>query len=128
MIKSTQTMTLTVIVAGAVLIWSNDLRAAASGDLGVSASVMERCRIDFSEGSADYFQSCSSVEVKASGTASNVLGQLSAVDASADPYYLDRNPDSRGIAAAEPNTSVATDTMALAERKRLTPKVVTIHY
>jgi hypothetical protein len=89
---------------------------------------MERCRVDFSQGSADYFQSCSSAEVKASGTASNVLGELSAVEASADPYYLDRNPNSQGIAAAEPNTPTGAALAALNERKRRAPKVVTIHY
>jgi hypothetical protein len=128
MAKTTSATSFFLITTGLLLTWSSASLAAANGNMGVSASVMERCRIDFSQGSADYFQSCSSAEVKASGTASNVLGELSAVEASADPYYLDRNPDSQGIATNDPKTSGNAERIALDERKRRAPKVVTINY
>lgn len=111
-----------VILAGGYMNWSRAVHAAASGQLGVSATVAERCRVDFSEGSADYFQSCSSVDVKASEKASNVLGELIAVDATADPYYLDRVPES--MAMAVPNSPPQT----AANRRAGAPKVVTINY
>lgn len=125
MIKRTQTAVLMLVAAGVQLSWSTALLAAATGNLGVSASVMERCRVDFSEGSADYFQSCASVEVKATGTHSNVRGELTAVEASEDPYYLDRDPDSHGIAAG---TQAPQNVATLADRRSKAPKVVTIHY
>jgi len=127
MTKHSCIASLSIVVASITLQWAGHSMAAGSGNLGLSASVTERCRIDFSEGSADYFQSCASAEVKASGTASNVLGELTAVDASADPFYLDRDPNSQGIAGANQNT-LASSSNDLAERKRRAPKVVTIHY
>ena len=128
MTKSMLAIILLFTVATFAMSWSNALLAAASGDLGVSATVLERCRIDFSEGSADYFETCSNVDVKASGTASNVLGELTAVDAAADPYFLDRHPDSRKPAAMEPNTPSGQALTPPAKRKRGAAKVVTIIY
>ncbi|WP_050476170.1 hypothetical protein [Herbaspirillum rhizosphaerae] len=112
-----------VILAGGYLNWAKAVHAAASGQLGVSAMVTERCRVDFSEGSADYFQSCSSIDVKASEKASNVLGELIAVDASADPYYLDRVPESMAMATPNSPPQAATP-----NRRAGAPKVVTINY
>ncbi|ASU37085.1 hypothetical protein hmeg3_01425 [Herbaspirillum sp. meg3] len=112
-----------VILAGGYMNWVRAVHAAASGQLGVSAMVAERCRVDFSEGSADYFQSCSSIDVKASEKASNVLGELIAVDATADPYYLDRVPESMAMTApsSQPQSTAAA-------RRAGAPKVVTINY
>jgi hypothetical protein len=115
------------IVASIALQYAGHSMAADAGNLGLSASVTERCQVDFSEGSADYFQSCTSAEIKASGSASNVLGELTAVEAAADPFYLDRDPDSQGMAKGAQNT-LASDSSALTERKRHAPKVVTIQY
>jgi len=124
MIRHLTATTAIVLMAGIVLHWSGPVLAAASGEIGVSAAVMERCRVDFSEGSADYFQDCSSVEVKASGSASNVLGELTAVDAAEDPYYLDRDPESHSAATAGATTQVASTS----ERRSKAPRVVTIRY
>lgn len=114
-----------VILAAGYMNWVRAVHAAASGQLGLSAMVAERCRIDFSEGSADYFQSCSSVDVKASEKASNVLGELIAVDANADPYYLDRVPESMAMAVPGAPVNPATDRI---NGRKIGPRVVTINY
>lgn len=119
--KKLQIATMVLIAAGGYLNWLKAAHAAASGQLGLSAMVVERCRVDFSEGSADYFQSCSSVDVKASERASNVLGERHAVDASEDPYFLDRVPDTATMAT--PGASAIAGNRRAGE-----PKVVTIHY
>lgn len=121
MMKKLQVATMLVLAAGAYMSWSKSAHAAASGQLGVSATVAERCRVDFSEGSADYFQSCSSVDVKASERASNVLGELQAIAAHEDPYFLDRVPDTTAMATP-------AETLAAAGRRANAPKIVTIHY
>lgn len=102
-----------IILAGGYLNWTRVVHAAALGQLGASAMAAERCRVDFSEGSLD---------VEASEKASNVLGELIAVDAAAAPYYLDRVPDS--MAMATPGSAPPR-----APRGRAgAPKVVTINY
>lgn len=119
--KKLHVASMLVLAAGAYMTLSKTAHASASGQMGVSATVAERCRIDFSEGSADYFQSCSSVDVKASEKASNVLGELQAVAATEDPFFLDRVPDTNAMAAPG-------DAIAVASRRNGAPKVVTINY
>src|SRR5450830_1272957 len=110
-----------LILAGGYMNWVRAVHAAASGQLGVSAMVAEQCRVDFSESSADYFQSCSSIDVKAMERARNVLGELTAVSAVDAPYFLVRVPDSPAM--ARPTLPVTA-----ADLRARAPKVVTIHY
>jgi|SRR5450830_1382242 len=119
--KKLHIASMVLIAAGGYLNWIKSAHAAASGQLGLSAMVTERCRVDFSEGSADYFQSCSSVDVKATEKASNVLGELTAVNAVDDPYFLDRVPETSAMASSD-------TAAAAASRRAGAPKVVTIHY
>jgi len=125
MTKQTCSFALLMLAIGMQLHLSHGPRAAGTGQLGASAMVAERCRIDFSEGSADYFETCNSVQVAATERAHNVLGEIVAVAASADPYYLDRDPESANM--ARPVTSSAGMNSAGADRSKA-PRVVTINY
>lgn len=98
------------------------LLAANTGALAVSVSVAEKCRVDFSEGSADYFQVCNAGIGVSSEKSKNVLGATVAIDPSADPYYLDRDPDNPNKEASAGN---GTPVIASARRG---PKVVHIQY
>ncbi|MFL9926413.1 hypothetical protein PQR62_19205 [Herbaspirillum lusitanum] len=105
--------------------------ATPIGQVDVSAIVTEKCRIDFSEGSADFFQSCSSGDGLATTRASNVLGSVAAAEATVDPYYLDRDPDTllaASAAGAANELGAQRSATAAADRRRRAPKVVTIHY
>ena len=128
MTKHTCSAALLMLAIGIQLHLGHGLRAAGTSQLGLSAMVAERCRIDFSEGSADYFQSCNSVEVAATERAQNVLGEVIAVAASADPYYLDRDPESTRMAEAAAPAPGAAAAGAGADRRSKAPRVVTIHY
>ena len=119
--KSTYSAALIMLATGTHLYWSAGLMAASNGQLGVSAMVAERCRVDFSEGSADYFQTCTAVDVKASGHAHNVIGETTSVAAADDPYFLDRDPESQTMAAGSAPADRTT-------RRANAPRVVTIHY
>ncbi|MFJ9534711.1 hypothetical protein [Herbaspirillum sp. NPDC101396] len=125
MTKQTCSLALLTLAIGMQLHLGHGPRAASTGQLGASAMVAERCRIDFSEGSADYFETCNSVQVAATERAHNVLGEIVAVAASADPYYLDRDPESANM--ARPVTSSASMNSTGADRSKA-PRVVTIHY
>lgn len=120
-----------VVVSAAVFSqvnWCGALLAATSGALAVSVTVAEKCRVDFSEGSADFFQVCSAAAGVANERSQNVLGSAIAIDAGADPYFLDRDPDnpSRGAAAAP--GSAASAGVPAAQNTRRGPKVVVINY
>lgn len=119
MTKQTCSFALLTLAIGMQLHLSHGPRAAGTGQLGASAMVSERCRIDFSEGSADYFETCNSVQVAATERAKNVLGEIVAVAASADPYYLDRDPESSTMTKPIPTAAGNRDKA---------PRVVTIHY
>lgn len=98
--------------------------AANAGALDISVVVAEKCRVDFSEGSADFFQVCSVGEGVANERARQFLGAATALAPEEDPYFLDRDAqrpgDAAGMAAGQP-VPVVPD-------KRRGPKVVTIHY
>lgn len=121
-----------VVVSAAVFTqvnWCGALLAATSGALAISVTVAEKCRIDFSEGSADFFQVCSAVPGVANERSQNVLGAAIAVEPGADPYFLDRNPDNPAQeAAAAPGSAAATGVPATAQNARRGPKIVVIHY
>ncbi len=125
MTKQTFSVALLTLATSMQLHLGHGPRAAGTGQLGASAMVSERCRIDFSEGSADYFETCNSVQVAATERATNVLGEIVAVAASADPYYLDRDPES--ATTARPATPVPGMASAGDDRSQA-PRVVTIHY
>jgi len=121
-----------VVVVSAVVFtqvnWCGALLAATSGALAISVTVAEKCRIDFSEGSADFFQVCSAVPGVANERSQNVLGAAIAVEPGADPYFLDRNPDNPALeAAAAPGSAAATGVPAK-QNARKGPKVVVINY
>lgn len=120
------------VVAAAVfsqINWGSALLAATSGALAISVTVAEKCRIDFSEGSADFFQVCSAAAGVANERSQNVLGSAIAIDAAADPYFLDRDPDNpRREAAATPGSTAAAGVPMQAQNGRRGPKVVVIHY
>jgi len=126
MTRQTCAAALLMLAIAMQLYLSHGPRAAGTSQLGLSAIVAERCRIDFSEGSADYFETCNSVQVAATERAHNVLGEIIAVAASADPYYLDRDPESaRMAAAAAPAPGAAAGSV---DRRSKAPRVVTIQY
>lgn len=125
MTKQSCSVALLMLAIGMQLHLGHGSHAASTGQLGASAMVSERCRIDFSEGSADYFQTCNSGEVAATERAQNVLGEIIAVAASADPYYLDRDPESAKMAM--PDAAAPGMASAGTERSQA-PRVVTIHY
>ncbi|WP_245200269.1 hypothetical protein [Herbaspirillum sp. LeCh32-8] len=109
--------------------WGSALLAATSGALAISVTVAEKCRVDFSEGSADFFQVCSASAGVANERSQNVLGSALAIDAAADPYFLDRDPDNPGReAAAPPGSAAATGVAAPTAGARRGPKVVVINY
>ncbi|WP_040502290.1 hypothetical protein [Herbaspirillum sp. YR522] len=99
--------------------------AASSGVLAITVTVAEKCRIDFSEGSADFFQVCSAAQGVSNERASNVLGAAIAIEPAADPYYLDRDPDNPSREAAPGTAPTASNSTP---RPRRGPKVVQIHY
>ncbi|WDZ96986.1 hypothetical protein Herbaro_04130 [Herbaspirillum sp. WKF16] len=109
--------------------WGSALLAATSGALAISVTVAEKCRVDFSEGSADFFQVCSAAAGVANERSQNVLGSAIAIDPAADPYFLDRDPDNptRGAAAA-PGSAAAAGVAMAAGNARRGPKVVVINY
>lgn len=124
MSKKIQMITLLGIITLVQLHWMPHLLAATSGVLAVSVVVAEKCRVDFSEGSADFFQVCSAAPGVSNERSSNVLGATIAVDPAADPYYLDRDPDNpRREAAAGAVLPAAASTVV-----RRGPKVVNINY
>lgn len=97
--------------------------AANAGALDISVIVAEKCRIDFSEGSADFFQVCSVAEGVNNQRASRVLGAANAIAPENDPYYLDRvTPDA---AAAAPAAAAGAQPATPARRR---PNVVVIQY
>lgn len=104
---------------------ASSAQAAASGVLAITVTVAEKCRIDFSEGSADFFQVCSAAQGVSNERASNVLGSAIAIEPAADPYYLDRDPDNPSREAGPGAASVASSSTS---RPRRGPKVVQIHY
>jgi hypothetical protein len=126
MTRQTCAAALLMLAIAMQLYLSHGPRAAGTSQLGLSAMVAERCRIDFSEGSADYFETCNSVQVAATERAHNVLGEIIAVAASADPYYLDRDPGSSTM--AKPVAPTAGITSVGADRRSKAPRVVTINY
>lgn len=100
-------------------------QAANSGVLAITVTVAEKCRIDFSEGSADFFQVCSAAQGVSNERASNVLGSAIAIDPAADPYYLDRDPDNPGQEAGPGRAQGGSTTPPSARRG---PKIVHINY
>ncbi|MFJ3055941.1 hypothetical protein [Herbaspirillum sp. NPDC087042] len=103
--------------------WDHALLAANAGALDISVIVAEKCRVDFSEGSADFFQVCSVGQGVANERASQVMGSATALAPQDDPYYLERDPDQ----PAQPATAQGNATL-VAARKRQGPNVVVIHY
>lgn len=99
--------------------------AANSGVLAITVTVAEKCRIDFSEGSADFFQVCSAAQGVSNERASNVLGSAIAIDPAADPYYLDRDQENPG---REAGPGIAQGRPATPPATRRGPKVVQIQY
>lgn len=116
---------ITSLAVALVLIFDGPttLLAANTGALAISVAVAEKCRVDFSEGSADYFQVCNAGIGVNSEKSKNVLGATIAIDPSADPYYLDRDPDNPSREASA--GSGAPPALASARRG---PKVVHIQY
>lgn len=96
--------------------------AANAGALDISVIVAEKCRIDFSEGSADFFQVCSVAEGVNNQRASRVLGAANAIAPENDPYYLDRVTSD---AAAAAPAAAGSQPAAPARRG---PNVVVIQY
>lgn len=98
--------------------------AANAGALDISVVVAEKCRVDFSEGSADFFQVCSVGEGAANERARQFLGAATALAPEDDPYFLDRDAQRpgrmAGAAAGQPVPAVSAN--------RRGPKVVTINY
>jgi hypothetical protein len=98
--------------------------AANAGALDISVVVAEKCRVDFSEGSADFFQVCSVGEGVANARARQILGAVTALAPEDDPYFLDRDAQrperTAGAAAGQPVPAVSAN--------RPGPKVVTIDY
>nr|WP_198985187.1 hypothetical protein [Herbaspirillum sp. ASV7] len=103
--------------------WDHALLAANAGALDISVIVAEKCRIDFSEGSADFFQVCSIGPGVANERARQILGAATALAPQDDPYYLERDPE-QPAQPATPQGSTAT----VGAGKRQGPNVVVIHY
>ncbi len=103
--------------------WDHMLLAANAGALDVSVIVAEKCRVDFSEGSADFFQVCSVGQGVANERASQVQGSATAVAPQDDPHYLERNPEQ----LAQPATAPAGSSTVAASRRQ-GPNVVVINY
>jgi len=118
-------------IVGMTLMWAAAIGqspaalATNSGVLAITVTVAEKCRIDFSEGSADFFQVCSASQGVSNERATNVLGSAIAIDPAADPYYLDRDPDDPTREARPGRTANASTTPPAARRG---PKIVQIHY
>ncbi|KAF1044989.1 MAG: hypothetical protein GAK35_01559 [Herbaspirillum frisingense] len=110
--------------------WGSALLAATSGALAISVTVAEKCWVDFSEGSADFFQVCSAVPGVANERSQNVLGAAIAVEPTADPYFLDRDPERPAQeATAAPGSAAAQGVpMPTLPGGRRGPKVVVINY
>ncbi|WP_413459113.1 hypothetical protein [Herbaspirillum huttiense] len=98
--------------------------AANAGALDISVVVAEKCRVDFSEGSADFFQVCSVGEGAANERALQILGAATALAPEDDPYFLDRDAQRPGRVAS----AAANQPVPAASANRRGPKVVVIHY
>ncbi len=98
--------------------------AANAGALDISVVVTEKCRVDFSEGSADFFQVCSVGEGVANERARQFLGAATALAPEDDPYFLDRDAQRPGRMAG----AAAGQTVPAVSANRRGPKVVTINY
>lgn len=98
--------------------------AANAGALDISVVVAEKCRVDFSEGSADFFQVCSVGEGVANERARQFLGAATALAPEDDPYFLDRDAQRPGRMAG----AAAGQTVPAVSANRRGPKVVTINY
>ncbi|MCI1012727.1 hypothetical protein HWE04_02610 [Herbaspirillum sp. C7C2] len=104
---------------------SETAAAANVAALDISVVVAEKCRIDFSEGSADFFQVCSVGGGAAKERAQQVTGAVSALAPQDDPYYLERDPDQpQRQASASAGRPVASTTAPV----RRGPRVVVIPY
>ncbi|UIN22326.1 hypothetical protein [Herbaspirillum frisingense] len=103
---------------------SETAAAANVAALDISVVVAEKCRIDFSEGSADFFQVCSVGGGAANERAQQVTGAVSALAPQDDPYFLERDPDQPQRQASASAGPVATTTAPV----RRGPRVVVIPY
>ncbi|NUT60117.1 hypothetical protein [Herbaspirillum sp. C9C3] len=97
--------------------------AANAGALDISVVVAEKCRIDFSEGSADFFQVCSIGQSSTTERTQQVMGANIALSPQDDPYFLERDPERPGQVARVGDDPPATDAAG-----RRGPKVVVIPY
>lgn len=126
MYKSFLAVALLALATFAQVNWDHALLAANAGALDISVIVAEKCRVDFSEGSADFFQVCSTGGGVASEHARQVRGAITALAPQDDPYYLERDPEQPGQ-PAQPATAQGGTTKAVVG-KRQGPNVVVIHY
>lgn len=97
--------------------------AANVSALDISVVVAEKCRIDFSEGSADFFQVCSVGAATVNDRAQQVTGAAGALAPQDDPYFLERDPDQPQQQASAAPTAATT-----APQARRGPRVVVIPY
>jgi hypothetical protein len=96
--------------------------AANAGALDISVVVAEKCRVDFSEGSADFFQVCSVGEGAANERAQQIMGAITALAPQDDPYVLERDPQRPERAAGADRAQASPPAL------RRGPKVVVINY
>ncbi|MBG7619433.1 hypothetical protein I5R65_08145 [Herbaspirillum sp. AP02] len=104
---------------------SETATAANVAALDISVVVAEKCRIDFSEGSADFFQVCSVGPDADSERRQQVTGAAIALAPQDDPYFLERDPEQSQRQAGASASPTGASTSAQARRG---PRVVVIPY